>query len=155
MTQITINIREIENGFIVSDQYGECLGYRDNRPLERHFSTRGEMLDMLPQLAGDALTRQVERDAEYQRMMENESLMSRAGKQATRYPHHAPVTGVGRAMTPEEIAAAGAGTTTLDDGDPHNLAAEEGDRDTAMLRTDPVMDTSGFKPGGSGDGEQG
>jgi hypothetical protein len=138
--QITITIREIANGFLVSDQYGELHGYHDARPIETFYDSSEAMLVELPVFAARAMKRQQERDEAYRRMMENEQRdfgklsapMAQRSAPAARGYQGQPIgwSELDRPM----------GATPPDDGDPHNVVVDEG----AEFIHKPVMDTSAF-----------
>jgi hypothetical protein len=138
--QITITIREIANGFLVSDQYGEHLGHMDARPVETFFQHEQQMIDAMPGFTAQAIGRQRIRDEEYRRMMENEQRdfgklsapMAQRSAPAARGYQGQPIgwSELDRPM----------GATPPDDGDPHNVVVDEG----AEFIHKPVMDTSAF-----------
>jgi hypothetical protein len=166
--QITITIREIANGFLVSDQYGELHGYHDARPIETFYDSSEAMLVELPVFAARAMKRQQERDEAYRRMMENEQrdfgqrVAEKAGNLRSVYRGE-PVMGeaipVNHGGDGHPIGWSDPDATPPDDGDPHlteepmicggPIQTEETrtypvDESAEFIRDKPVMDTSAF-----------
>jgi hypothetical protein len=166
--QITITIREIANGFLVSDQYGEHLGHMDARPVETFFQHEQQMIDAMPGFTAQAIGRQRIRDEEYRRMMEREQrdfgqrVAEKASNLRSVYrgePVYGQAIPVNHGGDGHPIGWSDPDATPPDDGDPHlteepmicggPIQTEETrtypvDESAEFIRDKPVMDTSAF-----------
>jgi hypothetical protein len=159
--QITITIREIANGFLVSDQYGELHGFHDARPVETFYDSETALLNDIRYFTENAMQRQRDRDEAYRAEMSTLSdVKNRSLRGMVEAQRSAPVASGYRGQ-PVGFA------TPPDDGDPHldtsylgpvvtsgdcsDANAREVDESAEFIRDKPVMDTSAFGQRDKGD----
>jgi hypothetical protein len=125
---ITINIRQIANGYVVSPGYQEGILGCDNVQVEEFFPDAETMMAELPRVAGQTLARQEERNRRYEEEIERHTAEKAAYGSGAKHPG----PGAQRGFAAVRSFLGGHG----------ERVAEQAEEE--FVRSEPAMDTSGF-----------